>query len=51
MQAPKPTTGLGSADTADAAAEEPDVLATLCAALATERVALGPKAGWRTVLA
>ena len=43
--------GLGPADTTDAAAEEPDVLATLCAASATERVALGPKAGWRTVLA
>jgi hypothetical protein len=39
--------GLGVEDTADAAAEEPDVLATLCAASATERVALGPKAGWR----
>ena len=36
---------------ADTAVEEPDVLAPLCAASATERVSLGPKPGWRTVLA
>jgi hypothetical protein len=36
--------GLGVEGTADGDAEGPDLLATLCAASATERVALGPKA-------
>jgi len=39
--------GLGPASQADEATEEPDLLTTLHAASVTERVALGPKAGWR----
>jgi hypothetical protein len=39
--------GLVAEDTADGDAQEPDLLATLCAASVSERVALGPKAGWR----
>ena len=39
--------GLGPADQADEPTDEPDLLTTLHAASLTERVALGPKAGWR----
>jgi hypothetical protein len=39
--------GLGADNAADGGAQAPDLLATLCAASVSERIALGPKAGWR----
>jgi hypothetical protein len=39
--------GLGPDDAADGDAQEPDLLAILCAASVSDRIALGPKAGWR----
>ena len=39
--------GLGPGSQADEPTDEPDLLTTLHAASVTERVALGPKAGWR----